>query len=37
MGILQAVVVAATMLLIVVAWQLTFELEALEERASVDA
>ncbi len=31
MGILQAVVVAATMMLITFAWQLTFEAEALEE------
>ena len=37
MGILQAVVVATTMLLVLFAWQLTFELEALEEVVPVDA
>ena len=37
MGILQAVVVATTMLLVLFAWQLTFELEVLEERISIDA
>ncbi len=32
MGIMQAVVMAATMILIMFAWQLTFEAEALEDR-----
>lgn len=35
MGILHAVLVATTMLLIVSAWHLTFEQEALEEGAVI--
>ena len=34
MGILQAVVMAATMILITFAWQLTLEAEAFEEQAA---
>jgi len=37
MAILQAVMVATTMLLVLFSWQLTFELEVLEERILVDA
>ena len=36
MGLLQAVVVALTMLVIVIAWQLTLELEVLEDVAAAD-
>ena len=34
MGFVQAAMVAVTKILIVMAWQLTFELEALEEQAA---
>ena len=37
MMMLQATVIAATMLLIVFAWQLTFEIEALEAAAEAHA
>ncbi len=36
MGIVQAVMVAMTMLLVVFAWQLTFQLEILEESVGVE-
>lgn len=37
MGILQVFVLAVTMLLITFAWQLTFEVEALEEVSNAAA